>query len=121
VGIFSSILNLLNNAGGTGVKHISAEELNKKLVNKEKMLLLDVREPSELRSVIGALKGVMNIPSGQLAANLNRIEKYKEKNIVVICHSGARAKGAAKLLSKNGFTNIDILSGGMMGYRKQGF
>jgi len=42
----------------------------------------------------------------------------KEKNIVVLCHSGARAKRAAKFLAQNGFANIDILRGGMMGYRK---
>ena len=70
MGILSSVKNLLNNPSETYVKYISAEELNKKLVNKEKMVLLDIREPYELKSGVGVLKGVINIPSGQLAANL---------------------------------------------------
>lgn len=121
MGILSSVKNLLKSPSENCIKYISAEELNSKLVNKEKMILLDIREPYELKSGVGALKGVINIPSGRLAANLNRINKDKEKNIIVICHSGARAKGSARILLRNGFTNIDILSGGMIRYRRQGF
>ena len=121
MGIFSSVLNLSNNTRTPSIKQISAEELNEKLANKEKMVLLDVRESYELQSGVGALKGVVNIPSGELAANLKRLEKDKENKIVIICHSGARARVSAVVLAKNGFTNIDILSGGMLAYRRQGF
>ncbi|MEX1375913.1 MAG: MBL fold metallo-hydrolase [Eubacteriales bacterium] len=80
-------------------------------------VLLDVREPEELDDALGHIDGVINIPVGQLSKRLDEIIPYKDKTIVSICRSGARATTAAQILSSQGFEKVKVLEGGMIGYR----
>lgn len=41
------------------------------------------------------------------------IAQDKNKKIIMICHSGARTKAAAELLSSQGFTNVWYIVGGV--------
>jgi len=43
------------------------------------------------------------------------LEKYKDRNIAVICRSGHRSKIATEILLKNGYKAINVL-GGMRAY-----
>jgi len=106
--------------GNSGVKQILAMELNSRIKSGEKLLLLDVREGTELVSGVGQINGVLNIPVGSLANRAKEIEQYKKEEIVVICHSGARANTAGKILKQLGFENVSILTGGMLGWRREG-
>ena len=81
-------------------------------------VILDVREPAELKGELGVIKGVINIPVGQVAQRLNELEKYKEKEIITICKSGGRAHTAAAILLKAGFKKVFNMSGGMTAYRQ---
>lgn len=82
------------------------------------IFLLDVREPSELES-IGAIPGVVNISSRQLAARLQEVPK--DRTIVAICHSGGRSAEAAHLLVSRGYTSVYNLLGGTMGWLQHGY
>ncbi len=94
-----------------GVKSISPAGLKELLSDKKaNAQFIDVRQPSEFKS--GHVNGFKNIPLGQIK---NRIgEMDKDRTIVVMCHSGARSMQASKILSKNGFTDILNLAGGIM-------
>ena len=107
--------------GDKGIEQISASKLNAKLKNGSKPVLLDVREASELVSNIGKIDGIVHIPVGSLAGRISELEKYKDDEIVTICLSGHRASTAAKLLKKDGFEKVSVLTGGMQAWRREGY
>jgi phage shock protein E len=73
----------------------------KELINNG-AFLVDVRTPAEFSE--GHVKGSVNIPLGQLQAQLAKF-KGKDK-IIVFCRSGARSSQAKSILESNGFTNV---------------
>ncbi|HUJ24317.1 MAG TPA: rhodanese-like domain-containing protein [Bryobacteraceae bacterium] len=56
-------------------KQLSADEL-KKLLEKNNVFFLDVREPKELED-LGTIKGYVNVPLSQLEKRLSEIPKDK--------------------------------------------
>lgn len=80
-------------------------------------IIIDVREPSELKGDLGAIGGVINIPVGQMAQRLGELEKYKDAEVITVCRSGMRADIAANLLIKAGFKKVFNMTGGMTAFR----
>ncbi|MBK8479764.1 MAG: sulfurtransferase [Proteobacteria bacterium] len=78
-------------------------------------LLLDVREPWELE--VCQLPGACAIPLGELAARLSELDAQRE--IVVICHRGARSLRGALLLERAGFARVINLEGGMTAWAEE--
>lgn len=97
--------------------NITVEELKSVIETDTTLIILDVRTPRELDGVVGKIKGVINIPVQVLAKRLGELEKYKEKNIAVICRSGNRSVAATKIMKTNGFKAKNVL-GGMRAYNK---
>ena len=83
-------------------------------------IIIDVRTPNEYYGPMGHVKGAKLITLDQLMNKINEIESYKDKEVVTICHSGARSMMAARLLVQSGFTDVRNLTGGMMAWRKKG-
>jgi NADPH-dependent 2,4-dienoyl-CoA reductase/sulfur reductase-like enzyme/rhodanese-related sulfurtransferase len=71
--------------------------------------LLDVRAPMEL--AVESIAGARNIPLGELRGRLDELPRDRE--ILVICRSGARAYYATRLLLQRGF-RARTLAGGML-------
>jgi NADPH-dependent 2,4-dienoyl-CoA reductase/sulfur reductase-like enzyme/rhodanese-related sulfurtransferase len=71
--------------------------------------LLDVRGPIEL--AVESIAGAVNIPLGQLRGRLDELPRDRE--ILVICRSGARAYFATRMLLQNGY-RARTLAGGML-------
>lgn len=75
------------------------------------MILIDIREPSELRNT-GKAKGALHIPLGQMAqqcnpqsGHFNRKLKL-DKPVAIYCASGARSERAAQIMTAQGFTEV---------------
>jgi glyoxylase-like metal-dependent hydrolase (beta-lactamase superfamily II)/rhodanese-related sulfurtransferase len=100
------------------VDSISAEQLSEWLNNKRKPLMIDVREPHELRQQLGKIEGVVNIPIGKLIAGLNKLNDKKEEEIILVCRSGARAHTASQIMKKVGFSRTLVLDGGMIAWNR---
>lgn len=79
--------------------------------------VLDVREPSEWVQV--HVPGATLIPLGQLQARVNEVPKDKE--VVVICHTGNRSKVGRDTLKQAGFTNVTSVNGGMNAWSAAGY
>lgn len=81
---------------------------------REKMksgsILLDVRTARERSSV--SLPNSIHIPLHELSARMKELEKYKGKEIICYCASGARSVNAGIKLKKAGFT-VGNLTGGI--------
>lgn len=86
------------------------------LINHKQALVLDVREESEYKA--GHIIKSKLIPLGKLNARIGELEKHKDQPIVVICRSGNRSAAACSLLSKQGFSQVYNLSGGVMAWQK---
>ena len=101
------------NMGNIDVSYITALQMK----DKKNPILIDVREKDELEEKLGHIEGVVNIPIGELTHRLSELENYKDKDIITVCRSGARATTAAQILITAGFNNVDVLDGGMIAYR----
>jgi rhodanese-related sulfurtransferase len=98
---------------------ILAPELRQKLVSDNPPMLLDVREKYELSGELGHIEGILHIPIGSLARQLEELEAEasgKQKEIVTVCRSGARAYTAAQILGRAGFSYVRVLEGGMIAW-----
>ena len=100
--------------GGT---KIDASELTR-LINKEKPYVFDLRSSSEFDS--GTVSGAVNIQSTDLVKGNAQFKAKEEDKIVLICKTGSNSSSAAANLKREGFTNVSVLSGGMMGWVQGG-
>jgi len=88
------------------------------LMNHSNAVVLDVREDKELTE--GSIVNAIHIPLGDINNQIKKIEKYKEKPVVVICRSGHRSASACNTLRKQGFAQVYNLRGGVMAWQKDG-
>lgn len=86
------------------------------LMNKEDVVVLDVREPSETAG--GKIAKAIQIPVGAIGKRIDELEKHKDKTLLVYCKTGARAGAACKELGKNGFSKVFNLNGGLMAWQE---
>jgi rhodanese-related sulfurtransferase len=91
------------------IKQLSAIELKSKILDKEQLFLLDVREPFEFAHA--HIDGSVLIPLNQIPQRLREIDM--EQEVVLICHHGMRSMQAANFLAQVGFRNISNLVGGI--------
>lgn len=106
-----------NEEAGMHAPHITPVEFLHQQ-NLTSSVILDVREPSELEEDLGAIDGLLNIPLGSLPTRIQELDSMKEKEIIVVCRSGARAEVAAGFMVKSGFKNVKVLKGGMIAYQQ---
>lgn len=92
-----------------GVNHITTTELKTELKDKNKQFV-DVRTPIEFKG--NHIRGFKNIPLQNLAYKAEK-ELSREKEVVVICHSGMRSQKACKILKKLGYTKVTNVKGGI--------
>ena len=88
-----------------------------RLVNKEKAIVLDVRERAEF--IEGHIVDAVNIPYASLETRLDELSQHKENPIVIACKMGQHSGAAGTILQKNGVTNVTRLTGGYSEWRAQ--
>ncbi|GAB3354377.1 rhodanese-like domain-containing protein [Arachidicoccus ginsenosidivorans] len=94
------------------MEQISVNELKQRLDSGENVHLLDVREDSE-RAEFNI--GGKHIPLGRIQMfELEDLEEWKDKQIVVYCRSGKRSGLATMMLGQAGFEQVLNLEGGML-------
>jgi glyoxylase-like metal-dependent hydrolase (beta-lactamase superfamily II)/rhodanese-related sulfurtransferase len=103
------------------VEPITVLDLKVMLDSSEPLLLLDVREEKELTAELGHLEGIAHVPISSLTSQLNELEKFKDRKIITVCRSGARAYTAAQILTQAGFPNVQVLDGGMILWNQAGY
>lgn len=85
-------------------------------IQETQIKVLDVREPSEFAT--GVIAGAMLMPLSQVEKRLAELDAFKNQPMYVVCGSGARSAQAVNFLSKNGFTKLTNIKGGMNAWRK---
>ena len=76
-------------------------------------VVLDVREPSELRVASIEADGfeLLTIPMGLVPARLDELNP--EQPVACLCHHGIRSMQVANFLSARGFTHVANIAGGI--------
>lgn len=108
-------MDLITKIFGKPAPGISPVEVQQKLSQKNKFLLLDVRQPEEFRNE--HIKGARLIPLNDLHRRMHELPKNQE--IVCVCRSGSRSQTAARQLRAAGYTVIN-LNGGMIAWTRAG-
>ena len=94
------------------------EQFKEKLKSDKELVVLDVRTPEELAGPLSKIDGAINIPLQVLESRISELEKYKGKEIAVICRTQNRSAVAASILSKYGY-NAKYVFGGMTSFRQK--
>ncbi len=85
---------------------------------KQSVLLLDVRTPSEFED--SHIEGAVLHPLTELSpSEVSRLSQGK-REVVVICRSGGRARQAAEKLSGHASTPLRVMEGGMQAWQGSG-
>ena len=80
-------------------------------MNNEDTVIIDVREPLEFTE--SHIENAINAPLSKLPEQLPSLEKYKKTPMLISCQTGARSATAGKLLTKAGFEQVFVITGGM--------
>ncbi|MEO8230868.1 MAG: rhodanese-like domain-containing protein [Ignavibacteriota bacterium] len=94
------------------------EQFKEKLKSDKELIVIDVRTPEELAVPLSKIDGAINIPLQVLESRISELEKYKDKEIAVVCRTQNRSSVAASILSKNGY-NAKYVLGGMTAFRQK--
>ena len=99
----------------SNVKNVSAEEAYN-LINEDKeFVILDVRTKEEYDG--GHIPGAKLFPVQGLSMNIDQLDKYRDKPVLVYCASGGRSPRAVDTLVNNDFTNLYHLSRGISSWK----
>lgn len=105
------------------VTNLTPEELAGELAGGG-VLLVDLREPEELRQ--GVLPGAVHAPRGMLefyadpGSPYHRPEFSPDRRTILYCASGGRSALAAVALQQLGYRDVAHLDGGIKGWVERG-
>lgn len=104
------------------VRDISTQELKREIERNPDLVLIDIRMPSEVDGMGGAIKATqnVNIPRGWLEFRVTQHARSKDTPIVVYCGANIRSPLAAHTLKQMGYSNVKNYADGFIGWRKQG-
>lgn len=95
----------------------SVKEFKEMISSKDSIVILDVRTDGEIVGPLTKIDGALHIPVQELTGRVNELEKYKDKEIVVICRTQNRSSIAAEFLREKGY-NAKCVIGGMQEFYK---
>lgn len=99
------------NSAMSNIKMVNSHQMTM-MVNRENAVVVDIRKPVDFNN--GHITDSINLPLEKInKEQLGALEKQKKSPIVVVCNAGISAKTAAKVLSKQGFENVSVLTGGI--------
>jgi NADPH-dependent 2,4-dienoyl-CoA reductase/sulfur reductase-like enzyme/rhodanese-related sulfurtransferase len=115
---YNSALDPLHNAANVVrnkldgyARALTPAEVEKKLENNERFVLLDVRSPQEWKAERIGVPQVKLIPLPELRLRLAELSRDDE--VVVYCHTSIRAYQAQRMLDGAGFKDVKFLDGSL--------
>jgi rhodanese-related sulfurtransferase len=108
------LVPMLKGAGQGGVSPGQAVQL----MNREKAILVDVREPAEFSA--SHVAGSRNVPLAEVDKRLPDLVKNKALPLILVCAKGARATQALGQVQKMGYQQAQVLQGGLAAWKEAG-
>ena len=101
------------------VREADFREVKKRLDNREKLVLIDVREDNEWAR--GHLPGAIHLGKGVIERDIERAIPDKHAALVLYCGGGYRSALAGDNLMKMGYTNVISMDGGWRAWVEAGY
>lgn len=86
------------------------------MINRENAVLLDLREVNAFKA--GHIINSMNIPVSMIEQKINKIERYKDNPLILVCVNGQQSLKMMAKLKKSGFNKVFILAGGVGAWKQ---
>ena len=99
-----------------GVK-VDTSEMTR-LINKGNPYVYDLRSAAEYGT--GSVAGALNLQPSNLVKQDALFKASEEDCIILICKTGTTSSKSAGELKKQGFANVNVLSGGMTNWTQSG-
>lgn len=99
----------------SGVKEVSPGEATR-MLNHDNAIMIDMREDKDYRAghIVNAIHAPVNSDS-----NSGKIDKYRDKPVIVYCQRGQRSSAYCGKLKKQGFESVYHLKGGLLAWQKE--
>ncbi len=101
---------LINHESRKGGASLSPQQLIN-LINQKGAVVVDLRDKADFDA--GHIVDAINIPHAKLAGQVQQLDAYREKPLVLVCKIGQHSGATGKLLAAEGFTEVSRLGGGM--------
>jgi rhodanese-related sulfurtransferase len=101
------------------IKKVPAADVKAAIDKKEKVVILDVRDPNEFAA--GHLPGAVNVSRGTLEFNIWGKVLDQNAKMYVYCKTAARSALAAKTLSDLGYKNAVLMDAAFEDWIKAGY
>ena len=85
------------------------------LINRDNALVVDLRPIADFDK--GHIAGSKNVQLSQFDPENKQLAPAKALPVVLVCKLGESAVGAAKRLRKAGFSNVNVLEGGIQAWQ----
>ncbi len=89
-----------------------------KIINKGKTAIIDIRDQKQYQA--GHILNAVHVPLPSLQDRIPKLEKFKGQPIIIVDESGKESDKAASILKKEGFSQINVLKGGMSSWVGEG-
>ena len=89
-----------------------------RLINKENPFIYDLRSSAEFGA--GTVAGATNIQPSNLIKEDALFKAGEEDCIILICKNGTVSSKASGELKKQGYINVNVLTGGIMNWTQSG-
>jgi rhodanese-related sulfurtransferase len=97
------------------VKDIAPAEATR-LINHENAVMVDMRNDKDYRE--GHIVNAVHVTDKNDAAA--KLEKYRDRPLIICCRSGNQSQGLSSELSKHGFASVYNLKGGLHAWQQSG-
>ena len=101
------------------IREVSVDDVKKMIDNKEKIIILDVRDSDEFET--GSIPGAVNLSRGMLEFKIST--KIPDKNAAIIVYCGIDLRGplATRTLNEFGYKNAVNINGGLTAWKAAGY
>ncbi len=119
LGLVALVFLLAYSQTGGGTMEYSVHDLKNKIENQDDMIVLDVRTPLEYNGELGHVENSILIPVQELELRVRELDRYRDREVVVICKTQNRSRVAASILQNAGFERVAYVRGGMVDWNVQ--
>lgn len=98
-----------------GVTLLSPKEVTR-FMNHENAVVLDIRDADTFNQ--GHILGAIHVLPSELEKALKKLQKHKNKPIIISCNDGVQSPRFGAALKKQSFSHIFALKGGINAWQK---
>ena len=98
----------------SGIKAVAPGEATR-MINHDNAIMIDMRDDKDYRE--GHIVNAIHAPASS-GNDIGKLEKYRDKPLIVYCQRGQRSTAYCSKLKKQGFGSVYNLKGGLLAWQK---